>query len=84
VTQQELLTQLQLHPPCGRGPEEGGLDAIRRSLRMLGANERGATAIEYGLIAALIVMAMMAGLGSLGGGVHSTWGNMANKIENAS
>ena len=31
-------------------------------LRKLRADERGATAIEYGLIAALIVIAMMGGL----------------------
>jgi pilus assembly protein Flp/PilA len=43
---------------------------------MLGAHERGATAIEYGLIAALIVIAMMAGLQSLGGGVGGMWGQL--------
>ncbi len=40
---------------------------------MLGADERGATAIEYGLIAALIVIAMMGGLQSMGGGVGGMW-----------
>ncbi|MES2120606.1 MAG: Flp family type IVb pilin [Pseudomonadota bacterium] len=47
--------------------------AIRQTLRMLGADRRGATAIEYGLIAALIVVAMMAGLQSMGGGVGGMW-----------
>ena len=50
--------------------------AIRRILRMLGADQRGATAIEYGLIAALIVLAMMGGLQSLGGGVGGMWGKL--------
>ena len=36
--------------------------AIRTNMRKLRADRRGATAIEYGLIAALIVIAMMAGL----------------------
>ena len=36
--------------------------AIRTNLRKLRADRRGATAIEYGLIAALIVIAMMGGL----------------------
>jgi pilus assembly protein Flp/PilA len=45
---------------------------------MLGADERGATAIEYGLIAALIVIAMMAGLQSMGGGVGGMWGRLGN------
>jgi pilus assembly protein Flp/PilA len=42
-------------------------------LRMLGADQRGATAIEYGLIAALIIVAMIGGLQSLGGGVGGQW-----------
>lgn len=52
--------------------------AIRKMLRMLGADQRGATAIEYGLIAALIVIAMMGGLQSLGGGVGGMWGKLGN------
>ena len=54
------------------------MSAIREKLRRLGANERGATAIEYGLIAALIVVAMMGGLQSLGGGVGGMWGKLGN------
>jgi pilus assembly protein Flp/PilA len=45
---------------------------------MLGADERGATAIEYGLIAALIVIAMISGLQSLGGGVGGMWGKIGD------
>ena len=52
--------------------------AIRKIFRTLGANQRGATAIEYGLIAALIVIAMMSGLQSLGGGVGGMWGKLGN------
>jgi pilus assembly protein Flp/PilA len=40
---------------------------------MLGADRRGATAIEYGLIAALIVIAMVGALESMGGGVGGMW-----------
>ena len=54
------------------------MDAIRKILRKLCANQRGATAIEYGLIAALIVIAMMGGLQSLGGGVGGMWGKLGN------
>ena len=52
--------------------------AIRTILRKLRADQRGATAIEYGLIAALIVIAMMAGLESMGGGVGGMWGKLGN------
>ncbi len=54
--------------------------AIRMTLRMLGRDSRGATAIEYGLIAALIVLAMMGGLRTLGGGTNGMWGKIGNEI----
>jgi pilus assembly protein Flp/PilA len=59
------------------------VSAIRKTLRKLGANARGATAIEYGLIAALIVVAMIGGLKALGGGVGGKWTDIQHKIENA-
>ena len=51
--------------------------AIRNILRMLGANQRGATAIEYGLIVALIAVASIGGMQTLGGGVGGKWGQLA-------
>ena len=50
--------------------------AIRTMLRMLGANERGATAIEYGLIVGLIAVAAIGGMQALGGGVGGKWGRL--------
>jgi pilus assembly protein Flp/PilA len=50
---------------------------MRRLLR----DRRGAAAIEYGLIAALIVIAMIAGLKELGGGAGGMWGNLGNTAE---
>ena len=38
------------------------MNAIRKTLRRLLTDQKGATAIEYGLIVALIVIAMMGGL----------------------
>ena len=49
--------------------------------RRLSRDQRGATAIEYGLIAALIVIAMMAGLSSLGGGAGGMWTKLKNNVE---
>ena len=54
--------------------------AIRRILRMLGANQRGATAIEYGLIAALIAVASIGGMQALGGGVGGKWGQLLDTV----
>jgi pilus assembly protein Flp/PilA len=55
--------------------------AIRRNLRRLLADDGGATAIEYGLICALIAIAMMGGLSALGGGAGGMWSNLANTAE---
>ena len=54
--------------------------AIRVFLRKLRADERGATAIEYGLIAALIIIAMMGGLSALGGGSKGMWGKIQANV----
>ena len=56
------------------------MSAIRTMLRKLRANERGATAIDYGLICSLIIIAMMGGLSTLGGGVNGKWGKLQNTI----
>jgi len=59
------------------------VDAIRQNFRTLLCDEQGATAIEYGLIAALIVIAMMGALGGLGGGVGGMWTNLSNTVANS-
>ncbi len=57
------------------------MTAIRKHLRTLRVSERGATAIEYGLIAALIVIAMIGGLKTLGGGTNGMWGKVGNAAQ---
>jgi pilus assembly protein Flp/PilA len=59
------------------------VDANPKSLRRLRSDKRGATAIEYGLIAALIVIAMMGGLTALGGGAGGMWGKLSNTVSNS-
>jgi pilus assembly protein Flp/PilA len=56
------------------------LDAIRKILRRLRSDQRGATAIEYGLIVGLIAIATITGMQSLGGGVGGKWGGLANTM----
>ena len=56
------------------------MSAIRTMLRKLRVNERGATAIEYGLICSLIVIAMIGGLQALGGGVGGSWGKLSQNM----
>ena len=57
--------------------------AVRTTLRRLRSDKRGATAIEYGLIAALIAMGMIAGLSALGGGTNGMWGKIGTEIDTA-
>jgi len=56
--------------------------AIPEYLRMLRADERGATAIEYGLIVALIAVASIGGMQALGGGVGGKWGQLLSTLSN--
>ena len=46
-------------------------------------DESGATAIEYGLIAALISVALIAGAGALGNQINGTFNGLASKLKNA-
>jgi pilus assembly protein Flp/PilA len=43
-------------------------------------NDEGATAIEYGLIAALIAVAIVGVLTSLGGGLQATFTTVTNSL----
>jgi pilus assembly protein Flp/PilA len=47
--------------------------------RLLG-NKRGGTAVEYGLIAALIVLTMMAAFIEVANTTTGMWGNVNNKM----
>ena len=58
------------------------MNAIRERLRTLRAEDRGATAIEYGLIAALIVVAIIGSLNALGGSAGGMWSGVSNIVQN--
>ena len=51
---------------------------IRKMLK----NEKGATAIEYGLIAALIAVAAIVAMGRVGDSLTNTFNNVATTLEN--
>ena len=46
-------------------------------------DESGATAIEYGLIAALIALAIMVGAGALGSALDKKFSDIADCLKNA-
>jgi len=56
------------------------VSAVRTTLRRLFADRRGATAIEYGLIVALIGIAMSSALSMLGGGNGGMWTRIAAQV----
>ena len=56
-----------------------GHGAFGRLLRDCG----GATSVEYGLIAVLVAVGMLAGLKALGAGNGSSWSSTSNKTTNA-
>jgi pilus assembly protein Flp/PilA len=52
------------------------IDAINKFLK----DENGATAIEYGLIAALVAVAIVGALTTLGGGLTTMFGNVNSDL----
>ena len=50
-------------------------------IRKLFKNEEGATAIEYGLIAALIAVAAIAAMQGLGNQLNKTFGNVSSNMK---
>lgn len=52
----------------------------RRRLRTFATDTRGSTAIEYGLIAALIVIASIAALKNLANANTGMWNNVSNEV----
>jgi pilus assembly protein Flp/PilA len=55
-----------------------------RSLRALWANREGATAIEYGLLAALVSISAVYAMGVLGNALSNTFIIVANDMSNSS
>ena len=57
-------------------PRFGGSAALK-------SDERGVAVVEYALICALIVVAIVASVGRLGGGVNQTWSNVDHQVNDA-
>jgi pilus assembly protein Flp/PilA len=47
------------------------------------SRERGATAVEYALIVALIALAIVVGVTAVGGGLNTAFTNISTQIEGA-
>lgn len=57
--------------------------ALTKSFHRLIRDTKAATVIEYGLICALIVLAIMASLVSVGSVTTSMWNNVSTKVQTA-
>jgi pilus assembly protein Flp/PilA len=57
---------------------------VRAFLIRIGTSERGATAIEYGLIAALLVVVSMGAMGSFGDTTIDIWNDVSSDVSDAS
>lgn len=57
-----------------------GVQDMNRLTRLL-RDIRGATAIEYGLIAALIAIAAISAMSTLGGKVSTTFNNVSDNLK---
>ena len=55
---------------------------MRSTRRFLG-DERGATAVEYGLIVAVLSLAVVAGIGQAAGALEFLWGNNNSRLQQA-
>lgn len=55
-----------------------------KALRQLLRSKKGATAIEYGLIAALVVIAMIGALSSVANVTIGTWDHVSEDVIKAS
>jgi pilus assembly protein Flp/PilA len=56
--------------------------AVFERFKRLKTNTKGATAIEYGLILALIAVAIIGAVTNFATGVSNLWFGVSNKIEN--
>ena len=52
-----------------------------QTIRKFIKNSKGATAIEYGLIAALIAVAAITAMQGLGNGLKNTFNNVSNNMK---
>jgi len=76
-----LLGRLIENAPSSMKPQECKI--MIKLIRKLLRDEAGPTAIEYGLIAALIAVVTIAGLTTLGTTLNTTYNNIATKVSTA-
>jgi pilus assembly protein Flp/PilA len=82
-TDRGLLTPRLLQGHTGLSATIGvGMRGLVESIARMGLLkcERGATAVEYGLILALVVLAMIAALSNIATKTNNMWNNVATEV----
>lgn len=59
------------------------MQGLKATATRFARDDRGTTAIEYGLIATLIAVGCLGGMTALGGGVSGSWGATTQRIIDA-
>jgi pilus assembly protein Flp/PilA len=59
---------------------ETGPNKMLETIRNIARCEKGATAVEYGLIASLIVVAMLTAIGSVATSTSEMWNTISNQV----
>lgn len=57
--------------------------SIVKQIRSVLVDDKGATAVEYGLIAAMIVIAMISGMSAFANATNGMWTKVQTSVENA-
>lgn len=57
-----------------------GTNKMLELIRRIQKCDQGATAVEYGLVVTLIVIAMIASLGTVANGTQAMWNNVSNEV----
>jgi pilus assembly protein Flp/PilA len=55
---------------------------VRAFLHRIRSCKKGATAVEYGLILAMVVLAMIGALSNVASKTNGMWTNVANEVNN--
>lgn len=59
------------------------LGGLKAAASRFAQDTRGATAVEYGMLAALLAVAIIGGMNSLGASNNGSWGKTADKVGKA-
>ena len=60
------------------------INYCRVTLREFCTTESGATAIEYGLLAAILAVGLLTGINSIGGKITNMWNGIDNAVDGTS